>query len=346
VAGIPAELEGLVAALLAKRPSDRPQSAAAAAAALRSMLRTYRAAEDVPDTQGEELAGALTPLLRAEYMVPAIPGRAPILTHSQVSGDAPTAGVSHTGAVPFGYDGRSHTPAFAVRGSSPQAPISSGGRSWVVGGPMSAAPSTRTAPPPEPMRSQAEPTPSGVSRTAPGPYQDSFVAHPEHPRSKRWIGIAALVVVGSGTAGWVLTQPKVPADVAPAASLVLPAALPSAAPIATAPQASPVGGATIGGSSAPATVAATAAEGKREVDAPSEREPTTRRGTRPRTRVSQPEDDYHSIQVIPVETRPAPRPASVPTPLPSPSPAASPAPAPTPKQVGRGMPGSGIGAGG
>ncbi len=345
VAGIPAELEGLVAALLAKRPSDRPQSAAAAAAALRSMLRTYRAAEEVPDTQGEELAGALTPLLRAEYMAPAIPGRAPILTRSQVSGDAPTAGVSNTGPVPFGYEGRSPTPAFAVRGSSPhQSPISSG-RSWVVGGAQSAAPSTRTAPPPEPMRLQAEPTPSGVSRTAAGPYHDPYATNPGPAKSKRWMGIAALVVVGSGAAGWVLTQPKVPAEVAPAATLVLTTPLPGPA---TAPAPSPSAlGVIIGGTAAVAPSAAPepTAEARTPVQSTSEKEPS-RRGARPRARVSQPDEDYRSIQVIPVEAKPASRPNPAPSPMPAAAPAPNPAPAGTPKQVGRGMPGSGIGAGG
>lgn len=337
ITGIPPELEGLVAALLAKRPSDRPQSAAAAAAALRSMLRTYRAAEEMPDTRGEELVGALTPLIRAEYLAPAIPGRAPILTHSHVSGHAPTAGVASTGPVPLGYD-MSAAPAFAVRGSSSQHPISS--RSW-MGGPPSGSPSTRTAPPPDLMRGQAEPTPSGTSRTSPGPYDPRFVAE---PRSKRWLGIAAAVVVGSGAAGWVLTQPKVPTEVAPAASLVLTAPLPTVAPP---PAPAPTLGVIIGGTTQTAVAEApTSSSTKREdavVEKPAEKDTPVRR--RARSRATQPDEDYRSsLQVIPVEPRPSPRPAAAPLPAPSPAPAA--APAASPKPGGRGMPGSGIGAGG
>lgn len=349
VPGIPAELEGLVAALLAKRPTDRPQSAAAAAAALRSMLRTYRPMEEGPDTQAEELAGALTPLFRGEYLAPAIPGRAQIITGNgnQVFGDAPTAGVPVTGDLPFGsgsmgYNRPNPNPAFAVRGSSP----TNTGPVW-SGQPQSRP--SRTFPP-DSARAQAEPTPSGTSRTSPGAYQDPFATYPGAPKSKRWVGIAALVVVGSGAAGWVLTQPKVPADpAATAASLTL---TPPVVPTSSVPAAPVVPQPTLGvviGNTAPqpsTSASAPALEAKPEEGDGNDRQ-TTRRSSRPRSRAGAREEDYlqsHTLQVIPVaDPKPAPRPAPAASPAASPAP--SPAPAVTPKNPSRGMPGSGIGAG-
>src|SRR5690606_27852631 len=61
--GIPPELDDLVASLLAKRPHERPPSAAAAALALRSMLHTYRSLEQTPDPRAQGYDGALTPLV-------------------------------------------------------------------------------------------------------------------------------------------------------------------------------------------------------------------------------------------------------------------------------------------
>lgn len=353
VPGIPAELEGLVAALLAKRPADRPQSAAAAAAALRSMSRTYRAAEEMPDTQGEELAGALTPLLRAEYLAPAIPARAPVLGQGYVSGHDPTAGVSSTGAAfgqPLGEHRGQHTPAFAVRGSAPpHAPVSSGGRSWVVSGQQpSMVPSTRTAPPPE-ARLQVEPTPSGISRTAPPGYLDYGAPHTgQARRSKRWLGVAALVTVASGVAGWVLTQPDLPepqpATAASAASFMAPE--PAPAPTPTAPALGVIiGGTTQTGVVSDAPVSATAAKSAED----GVKDLTQRRSVRPRPRTSLTEypSEYSQrpMEVLPVARPQPPSPAAAPAPAP-PVPAPKPAGAPIPKKPGRLMPGSGIGAGG
>lgn len=356
VGGIPAELEGLVAALLAKRPSDRPQSAAGAAAALRSMLRTYRVNEEVPDTQAEELVGALTPLFRAEYLAPAIPGKAPILGRTgQVSGDAPTAGVSETGAVPFGAgspfsERRPPTPAFAVRGTSlPLTPVSSGCRSWVVGGQASVAPSTRTAPPPEPGRGQVEPTPSGMARNAQG-YPDTtatFLGGPA-PRSKRWMAAAAAVVLVAGVAGWVLTQPRVPApeDSAAAAATALAAAplvaVPSqpATQVVSPPAASALG-VVVGGSGAAVAAESVGEEPNGASMRSGSDKESSRRNARNRFRPTTAGEEYRNLEVIPVED---PRPIARPAPAPSPAPAAAPSPAPVPKkQLGRGMPGSGIG---
>lgn len=352
VGGIPAELEGLVAALLAKRPGDRPPSAAAAAGALRSMLRTYRAAEDVPDTQGEELVGALTPLLRAEYLAPAIPARAPVLGHgAYVSGHEPTAGVSSTGAPAFGGPPyRAPTPAFAVRGSSPpHAPVSSGG-SWVVGGQASSAPSTRTAPPPE-GRFQVEPTPSGVSRTAPPGYLEaSTFGAPPH-RSKRWIAAAIVVVAGSGVAGWLLTQPTIPTTDPTLAVTV--AATVLAAPPPVAPPSSPPLGVVIGGATAAATPAEAAFSGDArlpEGKANLESAPSGKKSTRPRARPLTANYDVLNEQPRAMEVLPEVKPVAKPAPVkPVTASQTAPAPAPPPERKrapGRGMPGSGIGAGG
>jgi serine/threonine protein kinase len=130
--GIPPELDGLVAGLLAKRPYERPQSAGTAAAALRSMLRTYRSLEQAPDTRAEELDGVLTPLVQGEFVQALAQGQNPRagLAAFPVSGNGPTASVSQVpqlfarhGASPSfptpPFNVRSATPPFDARGSTP-----------------------------------------------------------------------------------------------------------------------------------------------------------------------------------------------------------------------------------
>jgi eukaryotic-like serine/threonine-protein kinase len=61
--GIPAELDGLTAKLLAKHPHERPATAGAAARALRGILRVTPQLR--PDTVASPMSGALTPVLPA-----------------------------------------------------------------------------------------------------------------------------------------------------------------------------------------------------------------------------------------------------------------------------------------
>lgn len=220
----------------------------------------------------------------------------------------------------------------------------------MVGGQASSAPSTRTAPPPE-GRFQVEPTPSGVSRTAPPGYLEaSTFGAPPH-RSKRWIAAAIVVVAGSGVAGWVLTQPTIPTTDPTLAVTV--AATVLAAPPPVAPPSSPPLGVVIGGATAAATPAEAAFSGDArlpEGKANLESAPSGKKSTRPRARPLTANYDVLNEQPRAMEVLPEVKPVAKPAPVkPVTASQTAPAPAPPPERKrapGRGMPGSGIGAGG
>lgn len=228
--GIPPELDGLVASLLAKRPHERPQSAATAAGALRSMLRTYLSLEQMPDTQGEELEGVLTPMVQGEFIQQATPGQAAVagLGGYAVSGNGPTASVSQVPPLflspSSGAAGSFPTPAFEVRPSTPPGyerkprgsmpPSSGSDRSWNLVA-QSSAPSTRTAHPGPingwagqgAVRATMEPkgpseaTPSGVSHsTSAGELAPRLDVYPPSPRKfPLWVAVGA--AFGAALAG-------------------------------------------------------------------------------------------------------------------------------------------------
>ncbi len=180
------------------------------------MLRTYRSMEQMPDTQGEELEGALTPLVQGEFILPITPGQAAVDAgylrgsgypmSGGVSGNGPTASVSQVPLL-FPNPGSNPapsfpTPPFEMRGSTPPGyernsrgsvpPSSGAGRSWNLGGAQSVAPSTRTAHP-EPLngRGLGEATPSGVSHsTSPGDLPRVIQVYPPPTRKfPLWIAV-------------------------------------------------------------------------------------------------------------------------------------------------------------
>lgn len=340
IQGIPPELDGLVASLLAKRPHERPQSAGVAASLLRSMLRTYRSLESMPDTQAAELEGVMTPLVQGEFVAPVTPGHAPVvgLGPYPVSGNGPTASVSQ---VPPLFPASSErggfaTPPLMIRASTPPGferrgrgsvpPNSGAARSWHID--SASAPSTRTAHPeaatafaghgyePQPAH---EATPSGLWHSNPsGSRSATFgTATPERkfPLALAVGGVFGAAVLGARLIGGPNDETKATgAPLASDAPLVLEA--PSASVLVPKPEATRGGdtGASAAAANAAGAVASETASSL--VKAEAEADPAKPK-PRVKTRVRDVANTDLQSAVEPAERPPVVRPALEKVPAPS-----------------------------
>jgi serine/threonine protein kinase len=174
VPGIPPELDGFVALLLAKHPAERPVSASAAAKTLRAILRGVPQLR--PDTLASPLSIALTPAIpvlpvmaraelpRAEPRIFRGIGKPASMPAPDSTGETPRAVAGNAGGIRTPAPlGRAPTDAITLGLASPMqaSPVRGGAAALDLAATFNDAPPTRTAVPmpstPPPVASSSRP---------------------------------------------------------------------------------------------------------------------------------------------------------------------------------------------